>query len=106
NAINYSLPGEPVRVRIAARSNAAIVNVRDRGVGIPQYQQARIFERFSRLGDPKQARVPGLGLGLYIAAQIVEQQGGRIWVKSKQGRGSTFAFTIPVKLLNQEGSKP
>ena len=95
NAIKYSPETEAVLVSVSVDTEAVTVSVQDRGVGIPQEQQARLFERFYRASDQKQKRVPGLGLGLYIASQIVKQQGGRIEVKSKPGKGSTFSFTIP-----------
>ena len=95
NAINYSPPTEAVLVRVSAGPEAVSVSVQDRGGGIPQEQQARIFERFYRGSDQKQKPVPGLGLGLYIASQIVKQQGGHIEVKSEPGKGATFSFTIP-----------
>jgi signal transduction histidine kinase len=62
----------------------------------PQDQQARIFERFVRIEQPEQNIVPGIGLGLYIAAQIVTHQGGQIWVESTPNEGATFFFTLPL----------
>ncbi|HEU5231125.1 MAG TPA: sensor histidine kinase, partial [Ktedonobacteraceae bacterium] len=92
NALKYSAPTEPVWVRISASEDAITLSVQDHGRGIPQDQQARIFDRFARLDQSE--RVPGTGLGLYIAAQIVAQQGGRIWVESTPGKGATFFFTL------------
>lgn len=92
NALKYSAPTEPVKVRISASEDIITVSVQDHGRGISQDRQARIFERFARLDQSKQ--VPGTGLGLYIAAQIVAQQGGRIWVESTPGKGATFFFTL------------
>jgi len=94
NALKYSAPTEPVGVRISASEDEITVSVQDHGRGIPQDQQARIFERFARLDQSE--RVPGTGLGLYIAAQIVAQQGGRIWMESPPGKGATFFFTLPL----------
>ena len=93
NALKYSASAEPVRVRISTNEEAITVSVQDHGKGIPQDQQARIFERFARLDQSK--RISGAGLGLYIASQIVTRQGGRIWVESTPGQGSTFFFTLP-----------
>lgn len=81
--IDLTLRGEPDRVRCA---------VRDRGLGIPPADQARLFERFERASPVKFA---GLGLGLWIARQIVEEHGGRITVDSEPGAGSTFTFELP-----------
>jgi len=96
NALKYSAPSEPVWVRTSVSADRITLSVQDRGVGIPQDQQARIFERFARLDQPEQEKVPGVGLGLYIAAQIVTHQGGRIWVESPPGKGTTFFFTLPL----------
>ncbi|HET8846086.1 MAG TPA: CheR family methyltransferase, partial [Ktedonobacteraceae bacterium] len=95
NAIKYGSATEPVVVRIQGEAAEVTVQVQDRGTGIPADQQARIFERFYQVTSASQERAAGLGLGLYLTAQIVKQQGGRIWVESREGMGSTFSFTIP-----------
>lgn len=99
NAIKYSPQATPVVVTLSADADKATVGVQDFGTGIVWEQQAQIFERFARGTDAAASAAPGLGLGLYIAAQIVEQQGGHMWVKSQPGDGSTFFFTIPLKPL-------
>ncbi len=85
----------PPRVRVSARQDGDdwVFRVRDRGVGIPTEQSERIFERFAR-GD----RGSGAGLGLAICKSVVERHGGRIWVESEPGSGSTFLFTIPLSV--------
>jgi signal transduction histidine kinase len=71
-------------------------SVRDEGIGIAAEEQARIFERFHRL-DPNMTRgVGGTGLGLYICRELVQRMGGRIWVTSSEGSGSTFSFDLPL----------
>jgi signal transduction histidine kinase len=84
----------------SASADEAMITLRvqDSGIGIPQDQQARIFERFTRIDQPEQGKVPGVGLGLYIAAQIVAQQGGQIWVESASGKGATVFFNLPRTL--------
>jgi two-component system phosphate regulon sensor histidine kinase PhoR len=67
--------------------------ITDRGPGIPAEEQERIFEKFYVVRDGR--GLSGLGLGLYIARQYVELHGGRIWVESLTGKGSTFCFSIP-----------
>lgn len=94
NAVRYSPAGGPVEISLALDGDAALLAVRDRGVGIPKEKQALIFERFGRAhGD----RYGGLGLGLAIARQIVELHGGRIRVESSgvEGEGSAFFVRVP-----------
>ena len=70
--------------------------VRDEGIGIAEDELAHIFERFHRV-DPNMTRgVGGTGLGLFISRELVEGMGGRMWVTSAEGEGSTFAFDLPV----------
>jgi signal transduction histidine kinase len=66
------------------------------GLGIPQEQQEKIFERFYRASGPKQRVIPGLGMGLYIVAEIIKHHGGMITVESAVGKGSTFTVTLPL----------
>src|SRR5580765_5750369 len=98
NAIKYSPEGGHVDVSVARADDNVRFSVRDEGIGIPLDQQAHIFDRFHRL-DPNMTRgVGGLGLGLYICHQLVEHMGGRIWVTSREGVGSTFTFELPAAL--------
>ena len=94
NAIKYSPDGG--RVRVGATTREALVRfyVRDEGLGVPQNEQERIFEKFYRL-DPDQRRgVGGTGLGLYICKELIGRMGGRIWVESNGDKGSTFLFEL------------
>jgi PAS domain S-box-containing protein len=95
NALKYSAPQQPVQVRAAAQEDWVTVSVQDHGIGIAKAEQARIFERLVRLGGQEQAMAPGLGLGLYIAAELVKRQGGRLCVESTPRKGLTFSFTLP-----------
>lgn len=97
NAMKFS-EGEPtVRVRISTMLDEQVVaiEVRDNGVGISSEDLPRLFRRFSRVG-PTRRTVAGTGLGLYIVKSMVEAQGGRIWVQSEPGEGSTFTYTLPI----------
>jgi signal transduction histidine kinase len=96
NAIKYSPEGGRVEV-VARRQNGHVrFAVKDEGIGVPEQDRERIFEKFIRL-DPEMRRgIGGTGLGLYICRELVEQMEGRIWVTDNLGRGSTFAFEIPV----------
>jgi len=76
---------------------AVAVSVSDTGVGIAPDDRQRVFERFVQIGGTLTAKPTGTGLGLAICKEIVERHGGRIWVESELGRGSTFSFTLPVE---------
>ncbi len=95
NAMKYSPQATSVVVTLTANEDAITVGVQDFGIGIALEQQAHLFERFYRVGDSAHATFPGLGLGLYISAEIVKRQGGQMWVESQDGTGSTFFFTAP-----------
>ena len=96
NAIKYSPEGGDVELRLVRNGQFARIEVVDRGLGIPQDEQERIFEKFYRL-DPALTRgVNGTGLGLYISKELVERMRGRISVRSEPGRGSTFVVEVPV----------
>ncbi|MFP2961616.1 sensor histidine kinase [Myxococcus sp. 1LA] len=96
NAFKYSPSGGRVRVRLAQVDRHARVSVADEGIGIPEDQQAQLFERFFRARNAPISGFGGLGLGLYICRDIVERHGGRLWVESELGSGSTFHFTVPL----------
>ena len=74
-----------------------LVAVSDTGPGIPAEDQERIFEEFQQARDTNGERPEGTGLGLALSRSLVELHGGRIWVESKPGEGSTFTFTLPVE---------
>lgn len=100
NATRYGRPlsGQPAHVEVSALREADSVQfrVKDSGVGIASEHLDRIFERFYRVDKARSRETGGTGLGLAIARRIVEQHGGRIWVESDLGRGSTFSFTLPL----------
>ena len=95
NAVKFSPTGGDVTVRVEARDGEVVTSVQDRGVGIPKALQGRVFERFYK-ADRARVRGGGTGLGLSIARHVVEQHGGRIWVESEEGKGSTFSFALPI----------
>lgn len=96
NAGKYSPPGSPVCLRTQKHNNSIVLSVIDEGIGIPEDQQDRIFERFFRVSGQKENTFSGLGLGLYISAEIIKRHKGRIWMESGKGKGSVFHFELPV----------
>ena len=111
NAVKFSPDGGDVTVRVGLGPadvdgrDVVVVSIEDHGVGIPRTAQARIFERFYKVDRARvRGETGGTGLGLAIARHIVEQHGGRIWVESREGRGSTFSFAIPAAAAVPSGS--
>jgi PAS domain S-box-containing protein len=103
NAVKYSPDGGRVALRVALRGDSIRFAVADEGLGIPYADQRRIFEKFYRL-DPQLTRgVGGTGLGLYISRELVRRMGGRLWVQSTPGRGSTFSVELPIAPENESG---
>jgi two-component system phosphate regulon sensor histidine kinase PhoR len=97
NAVKFSPGGGDVRVAVRAEGSTVACSVVDHGIGISPVDQARIFERFYK-ADRSRTSGGGTGLGLAIARHVVEGHGGRIWVESEPGRGSTFSFAIPTEV--------
>ena len=103
NAVKYSPQGGSVDVRVAQQDGGVRFSVSDQGIGVPEGERERIFDKFVRL-DPEMSRgIGGTGLGLYICRELVAQMGGTIWVSANKPRGSTFAFEIPVTDAGAKG---
>lgn len=104
NAVKYSPDANRIIVFTEDHGHEVQLCVQDFGVGLPADKKDLVFEQFYRVSGTKEHTFPGLGLGLYISSQIVKQLGGRIWVNSVAGKGSTFCFAIPIAqaLLNTE----
>ena len=96
NAVKYSPEGGTVTLATRVDGRFALVSVTDTGLGIPQQEIGHVFERFRRVRSGAAQSIPGTGLGLTIVKQIVEMHGGKIWVESAVGHGSSFHFTIPL----------
>lgn len=100
NAIKYSSPGTLVEVGLKRceelATPTAVIWVRDQGIGIKPEDQPHIFDRYYRVRSPKATKVEGLGLGLYICAEIVNLHNGRLWLESAVGQGSTFYVALPL----------
>lgn len=95
NALKYSPPGSPLKIRTEMAEDTVIVGIADQGPGIPEPERSRIFDRFYR-GGAARKRIPGTGMGLSIARDIIEAHGGRIWVESRSGGGAEFRFSVPL----------
>lgn len=106
NAALYSPPGSEVEVELAEKDSELMVSVLDRGVGIPEEDRERVFERFYQVGEALHHSVPGMGMGLYIAREIVEGHGGRIWNEPRPGGGTAFRFTLPLPREGGGGGGP
>jgi signal transduction histidine kinase len=102
NAIKFTDAGN-VAVKASAENGSFTVAVCDSGRGIDLADQGRIFDEFQQADGSSTKQKPGTGLGLSIAKRIIEMHRGRIWVESAPGHGSTFFFTLPVKVEQQEG---
>jgi PAS domain S-box-containing protein len=96
NAVKYSPEGGTVTLASRVDGRFALVSISDTGIGIPQDEIGHVFERFRRVRSGAAQAIPGTGLGLTIVKQIVEMHGGKIWVESAVGHGSSFHFTIPL----------
>ncbi len=95
NALKFTPNGGTIELSARPQENQVEISVTDNGPGIPEDSKGQIFERFSQL---KRNDRRGLGLGLFIAKWIVDAHGGRIWVRSEVGKGSTFSFTLPLSV--------
>jgi PAS domain S-box-containing protein len=103
NALKFTPNGGQIVVTVKDMGPELLVEIRDSGVGIPREHLDRIFDRFYRVPLPAGSEVEGTGLGLSICKAVVEEHGGRIWVESQVGRGSTFFVTIPKEAPVQAG---
>ena len=100
NAIKFTDTGE-VHITATAMNGNFTVSVTDTGPGIPDEHQARVFAQFHQVDDSNTKAKGGTGLGLAISKQIVEMHGGRIWVESKLGKGSTFQMELPIRAVRR-----
>ncbi|HEX8824584.1 MAG TPA: ATP-binding protein, partial [Archangium sp.] len=95
NAHKYSPEGETISVEVEARAGEARLHVKDRGIGVPAQDQARLFQRFYRAGNASYRNFGGLGLGLFISHSIARLHGGSLSLTSAEGQGSTFSLGLP-----------
>ena len=97
NAIKYSPGAEKIIIHTQLIEHEVRLCVEDFGVGIAEDKLSKVFDQFYRVSGNMQHTFPGLGLGLYISAEIIKREHGRIWVNSTPGKGSTFCFALPMR---------
>ncbi len=95
NAVKYSARGSAVEVVLELSDEEVTVSVLDRGIGVPPEHGDKLFRRFYQVEEAQYHSTPGLGLGLFLAKQIVESHDGRLWYEPREGGGSIFRFTLP-----------
>jgi signal transduction histidine kinase len=100
NAVKYSPPETPIRVLLTKQTDRTLIAVHNEGDAIPKNQQMRLFELFYRASNAQNSSKEGWGLGLAISKDIVERHGGRVWVQSVDGEGTTFFVELPLSSTN------
>jgi signal transduction histidine kinase len=100
NATKFTPDGGNISVKVSRQDMGLVIAVKDDGIGIAKEEQDRLFKPYSRLHADRQ-RHSGLGLGLALSKQVIELHGGRIWVDSDSGKGSTFSFFLPLRSARQ-----
>ncbi|WP_158798929.1 cell wall metabolism sensor histidine kinase WalK [Pedobacter sp. L105] len=104
NAIKYSPDASQVLINTYTEEGKVVCCVEDFGLGIQKSQVGRVFEKFYRVSNEKSFNFSGVGLGLYISAEIIKQMGGEIWVESELDKGSKFYFSLPCVMANDTGN--
>lgn len=96
NAVNYTQEGGSITIKAARKDKNLVISVSDTGRGIPPDALAKLFTKFFRVSGSLEQGAKGTGLGLYISKSIIEMHKGKIWVESEVGKGTTFAFSLPI----------
>ncbi|WP_461450658.1 PAS domain S-box protein [Mucilaginibacter sp.] len=96
NAVKYSPKDTTIYIDCKTSGNEVIISVKDEGIGIKASDADKIFDRYYRVESSNTRHISGFGIGLYLSAEIIQRHGGRIWLQSEPGKGSTFYFTLPL----------
>lgn len=96
NAVKYSPRGKLIDIRCQLEKEAVIVSIKDEGIGIKPSDIDRVFDRYYRVENSDLRHVSGFGIGLYLSAEIIKRHNGKIWAESKNGKGTTFYFSLPL----------
>lgn len=97
NAIKYSPEANKIIINHNDTNGSVIVSVQDFGIGIPKSQQKKIFDLFYQIKDKENTNIVGLGIGLYLASEIINAHKGKLWIESEKNKGSIFYFSLPIK---------
>jgi two-component system sensor histidine kinase VicK len=90
------MPKSEVVIDFKVQGDELVTSISDSGVGVPPAHIDRLFQKFGRIYNPLSVKAGGTGLGLFIVKNLVESHGGRIWVTSREGKGSRFSFSLPI----------
>jgi len=104
NAINYTSSGGSITINLSQDDDSLLFSIKDTGIGISKSQQVHVFKRFYRTENAISMKPNGTGLGLFIARNVIQAHGGKIWFSSKKGKGTTFFFTIPLRVSTGQTS--
>jgi signal transduction histidine kinase len=96
NAVKYAPHHKEINVSVEQNKNNVTVSIADQGIGIYKDHLKKIFDRYYRVNQQDAIQFQGLGIGLYITSEIIKRHGGKLWVESTYGKGSTFYFSLPI----------
>jgi len=97
NAIYYSKEGKPIKIDLGVDKNAVVFTVKDTGIGVPDKEKEQLFNKFFRATNARKQRPDGTGVGLFLAKKVIDAHDGEVIFESKEGKGSTFGFRLPIK---------
>lgn len=100
NACKYSADGTKVKVSVSQLGNELLLGVSDQGIGIAVENLEKVFDPMYRIKHEDSEKIPGIGLGLSVCKGLIDSHGGRIWIESDVGKGSTCWFTLPLDTAN------